>query len=456
MPPDVREWLAEDELAWCVRDVVAMLDLRDFYIAYRGNGQGRAAFDPAMMVAVLVYAHAVGVRSSREIERLCVRDVAFRVLAGNLAPDHATIARFVVRHREALAGLFAQALRLCHEAGMVRVGEIAIDGTKIAADASWQRNHSEEALEQQISGLEATLAARCQDLLGEHAATDAAEDGLFGAGRGGDELPAGLRRQGERLTRLRAARDRLATARTAAQQAQEAKKEAWQARKDAGQRPGRRPQDTPPATTRHPRGRQPKANTTDPDCRMMQANTMTMPAYNAQAAVTDSQVIVGTLLSDQATDKTLLHDVLRATRTQLDRAGIESALSTVAADAGYATEDTFARAEMAGVHVLAPIPRARGAAGEQPVARDLSRYPATARAQAKLATTQGQWHYAQRAQTVEPVFGHIKERQHLRRFSRRGRANVEAEWDFACTVHNIVKLHRHRRSTHHHKDHHHG
>ena len=135
LPPDVREWLPEGELAWTVKDVVESLDLSAFYRSYRSNGQGAAAFDPALMVAVLVYAHAVGVRSSRAIEKRCVHDVAFRVLAGNQLPDHATIARFFGRHREALKGLFAQVLRLCHEAGMVRLGVIAVDGTKIAANA---------------------------------------------------------------------------------------------------------------------------------------------------------------------------------------------------------------------------------------------------------------------------------------------------------------------------------
>src|SRR4051794_6222742 len=201
LPPDVRDWLAEDELAWTVKDVVESLDLSAFYRGYRANGQGAAAFDPALMVAVLVYAHAVGVRSSRAIERHCVDDVAFRVLAGNQLPDHATIARFFRRHRKPLTGLFAQVLRLCHEAGMVRLGVIAVDGTKIAANASWSANHTSAALAHQIREEQARFKQLAAELLDEQAATDAAEDAEHGPERGG-ELPPPLRKRAERLAPL--------------------------------------------------------------------------------------------------------------------------------------------------------------------------------------------------------------------------------------------------------------
>lgn len=442
LPPDVREWLAPDDLAWCVRDVVATLDLSAFYNAYRWNGQGRAAFDPAMMVSILIYAHAVGVRSSRAIERHCERDVAFRVLTGNQRPDHATIARFFTRHRPALEGLFAQALGLCHAAGMVRLGEIAIDGTKVAANASWSANHSEAALGHQVGEQQAAFDALAHELLAEQAGLDAAEDAAFGAARG-DELPAPLRNPAERLERLKTARDRLAGDRQRAAAAQEAKKVAWEARKAAGAKTGRRPAAAPrpPAS-----GKAPRANTTDPDSRAMRCKHTLVQGYNVQAAVTDTQVIIGALLTQHPTDQNMLHPVLEATRGQLAAAGIGPAIVTVLADAGYASEDAFARAEAAGVHLLAPVVSdERRALGEDPAGgRDLMRYPATERAQHKLRTVQGRCHYAQRGRTVEPVFGQIKDRQQLRQFSRRGLANVTTEWIFACAVHNIRKLHKHR------------
>lgn len=450
MPPDVREWLPEDELAWCVRDVVAALDLTAFCAAYRANGQGRAAFHPGTMLAVLIYAHAVGVRSSRAIERACLRDVGFRVVAGNATPDHATIARFFRRHRGGLEGLFAQALRLCHEAGMVRLGEIAVDGTKIAANASWSRNHTEAALAHQVAEAEAAFAAQARALLEDHADTDDAEDALFGVEARGDELPAPLRRGAERVNRLREASKRLTQQRSQAQAAQEAKKAAWQARKDAGGRAGPQPFDTPPAGggTGKPKA-PPRANTTDPDSRAMHTKRTLVQGFNAQAAVTAEQVIVGATLTQSATDHHQLHRVLEATLTELTRAGIDAGLTTVLADAGYANEDNFARAEAAGLHLLAPIVKDdyRAAGGDPGGDRDLTRYPATARAQDKLRTRQGRDHYAQRGRTVEPVFGQIKDRQGLRQFSRRGLDNVTTEWSFACTVHNIRKLHKKRLDT---------
>jgi len=354
MAPDVREWLPEDDLAWCVGDVVAQLDLGPFYRAYRADGHGRAAFDPALMVAVLCYAYAVGVRSSRGIERSCGRDVGFRVLAGNRRPDHASVARFRVRHEQALAGLFAEVLRLCQEAGMVALGQIAVDGTKVAANASWSRNHTEAALGHQLDEAQARFEAIAAGLLAEHGAADAAEDALFGAGRG-DELPAGLRRPGERVARLRAARDRLAAARAAAHAAQETKKAAWQARQDAGNPGGRRPADSPPRTSTARSGNAPRANSTDPESRAMRCRHTLLQGYNAQAAVTEGQLIVGAGLTQAPVDHGLLHQVLDITRGQLSAAGIAPALSTVTADAGYTSEDTFARAEAAGLHVLAPV-----------------------------------------------------------------------------------------------------
>lgn len=443
MPPDVREWLAEDELAWCVLDVVGELDLSAFYGSYRADGHGRAAFEPSIMVGLLCYAYAVGVRSSRAIERCCRRDVAFRVLARNLTPDHATIARFRVRHEQALTGLFAEVLRLCHAAGMVRLGEIALDGTKIAANASWSRNYTEDALAHQVGEAEAWYAAAAADLLAEHAANDAAEDVLFGDERG-DEPPPGLRRSAERLARLRAAKQRLVDERAAQQAAHETKKAAWQARKDAGvKHPGRRPGDQParPRSTTPPR-----ANRTDPDSRAMRCQHTLLQGYNAQAAVTTGQLIVGAALTQQAVDGGLATGMITAVRRQLTVAGITPALSTVLADAGYASEASFADAEERGLHLLAPVAADHGRhlTADPAGGRDLTRYPATARAQAKLRTRQGKIHYAQRGRTVEPVFGQIKEQQGLRRFSRRGLAACESEWLLACTAHNLRKLHRHR------------
>jgi transposase len=200
LPPSLRDWLADDHLAWFVLELVDELDLGAFYGAYRHDGHGRAAHDPAMMVALLVYAYAIGVRSSRAIERRCREDVAFRVIAANRAPDHATLARFRVRHETAIAELFGGVLELCAQAGLVEVGVVVVDGTRIAASAADRQTRGYEQI--------------AKEILGEAAAVDAAEDALYGDARG-DELPPGFRNSGDRRTRLREAKQALEAQRAA-------------------------------------------------------------------------------------------------------------------------------------------------------------------------------------------------------------------------------------------------
>ncbi|MFZ5870775.1 MAG: transposase [Actinomycetota bacterium] len=483
LPPDPEEWLPEDHLAFFVRDALAQVDLSGVYARYRGNGQGRAAYEPSMMLAVLVYAHAVGVRSSRGIERRCVEDVAFRVLCGNASPDHATVARFFTRHRDQFEALFVQVLVLCRQLGMLRLGEVAVDGTKVKANASWSSGQTAAALEHQVREAQAEFEELARQVVAEvsaeHAGNDAAEDAAFGAARG-DELPAGLRRRAERLDRMRRA------GALARQRQDEADKKlagaqaAWDARaakaaaaeSSGGQdHPPPEPPDEPPtepvpaagAGGRRKPGpkpgvlgprpsedakRRPRVSVTDPDSARMKDKTGFVQGYNAQAAVTGEQIIVGVLVSTNPTDHHLLHPVVQATRGMLTSAGIDdrgpAGLSTVLADAGYTGEAVFADAEADGLHLLAPLvndaDRARGA--DPAAGRNLSRHPATARAQAKLRTVQGRQHYAQRGRTVEPIFGHLKDRLGMRQFLRRGQANVTAEWTLAALTSNLRKMHR--------------
>lgn len=446
LPVDVREWLGEDDIAWHVLDVVDQLDLSGFYARYRANGQGAAAFDPAMMVALVIYAHAVGVRSSRAIERACTRDAGFKVVTGQLVPDHSTITRFLKEHREALTGLFAQVLRLCHAAGMTRVGVIAVDGTKIAANASWAKCHTEAALDHQIVEEQQAFTELAAQLLGEQVATDAAEDGEYGEDDRGDRLPPQLRGRRERLARLRRAKADLQARDAAAHEQmrarQQAKQASWDAKHAEGLAYGPRPKDEvrvgQPATRATP----PRASITDPDSRRMKAKHGFVQGYNAQIAVTDTQVICGVLVTQSATDHHLLPQVLTATGKAMAAAGINDRIATVLADAGYANEDTFTAAENRHVTLLAPLAsdekRAQGA--DPAGGRNLSRLPATARAQDRLRTDAGRRQYALRGRTVEPVFGHLKDRLGMRQFSRRGLPGVTAEFTLAATVHNIRKL----------------
>lgn len=444
MPPDMREWLPEDDLAWVVLDAVGQCDLAAFTGVYREDGQGRPAFDPAMMVALLLYAYCHGVRSSREIERRCVRDVAFRVIAAGHRPDHATVARFRVRHEAALQTLFTEILRLCAQAGLVRLALLAVDGTKVGADASWSANRTLDQLEAELA--EATLAQASAAMLAEAAATDAAEDHRFGPARG-DELPEPLRTRTGRLERLAEARDRLLAEQQARADAQQAKLDAWQARQNAGQRRGRKP-TAPPRQGSFNSGSPLRANTTDPQARTVRAKNTMIVGYNAQAVVTVDQVIVGATVLQKEVDRNLLHDVLDTARCQLRAAAVEPQLRTVVADSGYVTEAAFARAHADKIRLLAPLAKDTRALreGADPAdGQNLTRRPETARGQRRLRHWRGRADYAQRGRTVEPVFGQLKTRQNMTRFSRRGITAVTSEWHLAAAAHNLLKLDAHRR-----------
>jgi transposase len=286
LPVDMREWLPEDDLVFIVLDAVAMLDLGGFRRRYRADGHGRAAFDPEMMVALLLYGYCQGERSSRVIEKRCVRDVGYRVITGGLHPDHATIARFRTKHETALGGLFSQVLRLLAAEGMVSLGLLSLDGTKLAGNAAQKANRTLPQIEK---------------LLAEAAAADAAEDARYG-----DALdtptPRALARQAERRERLARARDRLAAEDQARRQAQRAKQQAWDAAAAARKpRSGRRPGDEPRANRA---GTEPRANITGPDVRVMRNQKGYAAGYNGQAVVTADQVIAGAMLSQHPAGRT--------------------------------------------------------------------------------------------------------------------------------------------------------
>jgi transposase len=266
LPPNFREWLAEDHLAWFVLDVVEELDLAAFYAEYRVDGWGRAAFDPGMMVALLLYAYVIGERSSRAIERHCREDVAFRVIAANQVPDHATIARFRARHEGALGELFVQVLGLCARAGLVSLGVVAVDSTKVAANASSMARRTYEQI--------------AEEFLADAAAIDAAEDQQFGQARG-DELPRELADPRSRRARLRQAKQQMEAEHQAALDAHRERlqwrteQEAELGRRLAGRPPKAPPEHVPPQT---------KVNVTDLDSRSVKAQQGFLQGYNAQAA----------------------------------------------------------------------------------------------------------------------------------------------------------------------------
>jgi transposase len=428
LPVDMREWLPEDDLVYVVLDAVATLDLGGFRRRYRADGHGRAAFDPEMMVALLLYGYCQGERSSRVIEKRCARDVGYRVIAGGLHPDHATIARFRARHEKALGGLFSQVLRLLAAEGMVSLGLLSLDGTKLAGNAAQKANKTLPQIEK---------------LLAEAAAADAAEDARYGDAPG-EPTPRALARRAGRRERLTRARDRLAAEDKARRDAQRAKQVAWDAAAaERRQRAARRPADEP-RTNRN--NTPPRANTTDPDVRVMRNQKGYVAGYNGQAVVTADQVIVGAMLSQHPVDRTLLHPLLDTCGQQLTEAGIRSKLRTVLAGSGYVSEENFARADADGLRLLAPLAKDPGKRRTRTPQRalHLDRLPATARARRRLLHPRGRDDCKMRARTVEPVFGQLKTCQKLTMMSRRGLTACENEWLLACAAHNLRKLHRHR------------
>jgi transposase len=320
MPPSLRDWLPADHLAFFVSDVVAELDLALFFKAHRLDGRGGAVYDPAMMLSVLLYAYCTGERSSRRIERRLVEDVAYRVLAVNQRPDHATLARFRRRHQDAVAGLFGQVLGLCVRAGIVDAGLIAIDGTKIAANASFFANRDREDL-QKIA----------KEILDEAEQTDAAEDELFGDRRG-DELPTEWAGGRDRRARIREALgelDRQKARDYETRMAERAAKEAESGRKLTGPQPK-------PDSARRAKPR--RANTTDPHSRIIaQASKGVLQGYNAQAAATLEQVIVAAEVGATTNDQAHFVPMATAVNENLAEAGHDSKVGAFLADAGYWT-----------------------------------------------------------------------------------------------------------------------
>lgn len=426
LPPSLREWLPDGHLAWFVLDTVEQLDLGAVFAAYRADGWGRAAHDPAMMVALLLYSYAVGERSSRQIERRCSEDVATRVISANRAPDHATISRFRARHERALAGLFGQVLGLCARAGMVRAGTVAIDGTKLAGNASLGANRTADG-----------LRAEAERILKEAGSVDAAEDERFGDRRG-DELPGELADPARRAGRIRELLEGLEAPRREAEAEHAAKLESYERHVE---QTGKRPKGRPPggALAQSTIALLPsRVNLTDPDSMVVRHRGMSLQGFNAQAAVADGQIIVAARIASDANDLRQLAPMIAAARHELAAAAIEEPVGEVLADAGYWNTRQITELAHAGVRTLVPP------AAERTQPRQIKPPQGAHAEQATrtLASPEGQARYRRRQQIVEPVFAHIKHLRGITRFSRRGKRAVEAEWQLIAATHNLLKLFR--------------
>lgn len=442
LPASLQDWLPEGHLARFLADVVETLDLSAIYGKYeQGDGRGLAAYDPRMMVRLLIYGYCRGVASSRRMERGTYEDVGFRYLAADQHPDHTTIADFRKEHLAELSQLFVQVLQLCQQAGLVKLGHVALDGTKIQANASKHKAMSYE----RMGEAEKKIEEEVQALLAEAARVDAEEDGKYGKGKRGDELPEELARRERRLEKIREAKAALEQEAKERAEKEKAKveeqlKEREKQEQERGRKLSGRPPQVPDPQQATP---EPKAqrNFTDPDSRIMKdgATKEFVQAYNAQAVVDEqAQVIVAASVTQEANDKQQLVPMLEQVRVLLG-----STPQQATADAGYFSEKSVTDPKLQGINLLvAPDRQKHGEKVHNVTSPPLGETGVTEQMRHKLRTPAGQAVYKLRKAVVEPVFGQIKEQRGFRRFLLRGRVKVEAEWKMICATHNLLKLFR--------------
>ncbi len=440
MAPDAREWVPEGDLAHFVDDLVEeVLDLSAVYASYVEE-RGFPPYDPRLMIKLLIYGYATGTTSSRKLEAATHRDVAVRMLCAGQQPDYRAIARFRARHLDALAGMFVQSLGLCRRAGLVRLHALAVDGTKLRANASRHKAMSYDRMLKAEADLDAEtreLRRIADRVLAEAAAVDAAEDELFGPDNRGDELPPELRRREDRLAFLRKAK---AALEAEAEQAETDRREQMRAE-------GREPRDSP--NRRDPFKPRPRAqrNFTDPDSRIMKTSDGSFhQCFNAQALVDDqTQVVLAAELSNIAPDAGQLAGILDDMVVNL--AAIEAELPAAArllGDAGYFSAANIEHATAHGLDPFLATGRRKHSdpppiSERGPVPKDATPKQQMAR---KLKTKAGHAAYARRKQIVEPVFGQMSTVQNARQLRIRGLAAARAQWRFDCAIHNLLKLHR--------------
>jgi len=404
LPVALQEWLPEDHLTYFISDVVDHLDLSPIMGQYKGEERGYPPYHPGMMVKVLVYAYCMGIPSSRRIQRRLHEDIAFRVLAANNTPDFRTISDFRKDHLEALGSLFVQVLQLCQGAGLVKLGHVSLDGTKVRANASKHKAMSYGKMKEKEAGLEAEV----QRLLKEAQEVDEAEDRSYGKGRRGDELPQELAFRERRLRKIREAKAALE---------EEAQAQGKEIPEDKSQR-----------------------NFTDPDSRIMPrpGGKEFDQSYNCQAAVDSGhQVIVAADVTNQPSDKTQALPLVKEVE-----ANTGSLPKEASADAGYFSAKAIEELCILGVDAFIPPDKTRHGVVLPPAPRGRipSHLSPADRMRRKLRTKKGRKRYALRMETVEPVFGQIKQGRGFRQFLLRGLEKVKREWQLICTGHNLLKL----------------
>ena len=411
-PPNIKDWLPEDHLANFVSDVVDQLDLSAIEAVYEKDLRGQPPYNPRMMTKLLLYGYCVGIFSSRRIQRALIEEIPFRVLAAGNQPDFRTISDFRKIHHPALQGLFEQVLGMALKAGAIKLGRVALDGSKIKANASKHKAMSYERMTKQ----ERQIRKEVRELLKKAEQEDAREDKLYGRDRTGDELPEELRRRETRLAKIR-----------------EAKRALEEEAKEKAKAEGKDPEKAKPEDKK-------QRNFTDPESRIMKGSDGFVQAYNGQAAVEQSfQLIVGQAVTQEVNDKQQLQPMVETVKKQSGQLPEE-----FLADAGYCSEENIEYTSKKGIDSYIATGRHKHGKPITPCKPGPLPQGATLvdKMRRKLQTKPGRAIYAARKAIVEPVFGQIKQCRGFRQFLLRGINKVRSEWALVCLTHNILKMHR--------------
>jgi transposase len=415
LPPSLRDWLPENHLVYFVSDVVDQLNLSKIESVYEKDGRGQPPFHPRMMTKILVYAYCVGVFSSRKIQKRLVEDIAFRVLAAGNQPDFRTISDFRKIHLDALQNLFEQVLKLALTAGAIKLGRVALDGSKVKANASKHKAMSYKRMKED----ERKLRAEVRQLLKQAKAADEEEDARYGKDRSGDELPEELSRRETRLQRIKEAKKALE---------QRAREEAKKSEESKNSEEKAIPEDKA------------QYNFTDPESRIMKGSDGFVQAYNSQVVVEQgSQLIVAQAVTQEANDKKQTVPMMEAIKEQSGQTPEQ-----LLADSGYCSEENLNLLENKPIDVY--IATGRQKHGKKSIRCKRGPLPKGAtkvdKMRRKLQTKAGTAVYAARKAIVEPVFGQIKQARGFRQFLLRGIRKVRGEWALVCATHNILKMYR--------------
>ena len=440
LPPSPRDWLPDGDLVYFMLDVVQTLDLSAITRKYEKEDRGFPPYHPRMMVRLLLYSYCVGVYSSRRIQKRCERDAAYRVIVGDDVPNFRTISDFRKLHLPELQGLFVEVLKLCAQAGLVKVGLVSLDGAKVKANASRHKAMSYEYMQKEEQRLHKEIA----ELLAKAKSADEAEDALHGLDKRGDELPEELARRETRLARIQEAKKALETQALEAARAEEARRDTKdEERRQAGETPRKRkPVDTAP---------KPKAqyNFTDPESKIMKVSNKGFDQCgNAQAVANEEQIIIAADVTPQANDKRQVVPMVEQSQENLQAAGVDEKIGAFDADTGYFSEEnvSYLEGERIDAHIATERLKHHEKIPLVPKGRPPEDLTAKQRVARKLRTKKGRETYAKRKGMIEPIFGQIKHARGFRQFLLRGMEKVRGEWSLVCMTHNLLKLFQSRQA----------